>query len=190
MRVQILSLTENLTILSGAQSGRNVFAKLIAVAAASQSSDPEPVFLDFEGVTVATASFLRESVLAFRDYARSTIPTLYPVVANASASVLEELEFFLRHRKDAVWVCRLDTHEVISEPRLLGELDEAHRATFDMVVKLGMGSAPVLAAQSGSSAPVSPTAWNNRLALLAARGLLIEQRSGKTKNFVPVLEVA
>ena len=46
----------------------------------------------------------------------------------------------------------------------------------------------VLAAQSQES--LAPTAWNNRLSSLAARGLLIERRSGKTKTFAPVLEVA
>lgn len=187
MRLQIHALTENLAILSGAQSGRNLFSKLVA-AAAPQDGEPAPVFLDFAGVTVATASFLRESVIAFRDYTRSTLPALFPVVANASASVTEELDFFLRHRKDAIWSCRLDKHGVLSEPRLLGELDEAHRTTFEMVIKLGSASAPTLAAQSTEGAAVSPTAWNNRLAFLAARGLLMERRGGKTKTFSPVLE--
>lgn len=187
MRLQILSLTGNAAILSGAQSGRNLFSNLVA-AAAPQAGEPTPVFLDFDGVNVATASFLRESVVAFRDYTRSTLPALFPVIANASASVAEEIDFFLRHRKDAIWACQLDKRGLASDPRLLGELDEAHRATFEMVVKLGSASAPALAAQEAEGTPVSPTAWNNRLAFLASRGLLIERRGGKTKTFVPVLE--
>lgn len=74
----------------------------------------------------------------------------------------------------------------VRDPKILGELDEVHRSTFDLVARLG--TAPSLAAQSQES--LAPTAWNNRLSNLAARGLLIERRSGKTKTFAPVLEVA
>ncbi|WP_245448124.1 hypothetical protein [Bradyrhizobium nitroreducens] len=173
-------------VLSGAQAGRQLLGKL--VAAARPSAEPEPVYLDFDAVTVATASFLREGVIAFRDHVRATLPELYPVIANASPSVSEELEFFLRHRKDAMWICRLSPADEVRDPKILGELDEAHRSTFDLVVRLGTASAPSLAAQSQES--LAPTAWNNRLSSLAARGLLIERRSGKTKTFAPVLEIA
>jgi hypothetical protein len=179
-------LADGEAILTGAQAGRRLFGRLIATVAAP--TEPEPGYLDFEGVTVATASFLRESVIAFRDYARSTLPNLYPVIANASASVTEELEFFLKHRKDAVWGCRLSP---VGEPReayLLGELDDAHRDTFDLVARMGLATAPGLAAQSQTG--LAPTAWNNRLSFLAGRGLLVERRAGKTKTFTPVLEIA
>lgn len=186
MKLTILSLAGGNPVLSGVQTGRELFGKL--VAAAGPSVEPEPVYLDFDGVTVATASFLREGVIAFRDHARATFPALYPVVANAAPVVTEELEFFLRHRKDALWACRLTPAGEPRDPKVLGELDDAHRATFDLVTRLGTASAPILAAQSQES--LAPTAWNNRLANLAARGLLIERRSGKTKTFAPVLEVA
>ena len=137
---------------------------------------------------VATASFLREGVIAFRDHARSTLPALYPVIANASPAGTEELEFFLRHRRDALWTCRLTPSGEPRDPRILGELDEAHQSTFDLVARLKSASAPGLAAQSKER--LAPTAWNNRLSSLAARGLLIERRSGKTKTFAPVLEIA
>ncbi|RVU18503.1 hypothetical protein EOE48_10640 [Methylobacterium oryzihabitans] len=171
-------------MLSGVQAGRQLLGKL--VAAARPSADPEPAYLDFDGVEVATASFLREGVIAFRDYARTTLPALYPVIANASPAVTEELEFFLRHRKDAMWACRLARAGEPRDPKILGELDEAHRSTFELVARLGTASAPSLAAQSEER--LAPTAWNNRLSSLAARGLLMERRSGKTKTFAPVLE--
>lgn len=38
----------------------------LLVAVGAEPERPEPVFLNFAGVEVATASFLRESVLAFR----------------------------------------------------------------------------------------------------------------------------
>jgi hypothetical protein len=187
VRFSIKSLAEKKTTLSGAELGRRLFAKF--VAAALVPAEPELVFLDFSGVNVATASFLRESVVAFRDYARSTLPNLYPVIANAQDAVIEELVFFLRSRADAFWACDLDVSGQPINPRLLGELDEVQRATFDRVLQLGWASAPALAARSSGKEGIGPTAWNNRLSNLASRGLLIERRAGKTKTFVPVLEM-
>ena len=182
--LSISTLAGGQQVLSGVQAGRQLLSKL--VAAARPPAAPEPAYIDFEGVSVATASFLREGVIAFRDHARATLPGLYPVIANASPAVVEELEFFLRHRKDALWACRLTPEGVMCDPQILGELDEAHRSTFELVARLGTASAPSLAAQSKED--IAPTAWNNRLSNLAARGLLIERRSGKTKTFSPVLE--
>jgi hypothetical protein len=184
MRLSILDLAGGQQVLSGVQAGRQLLGKL--VAAARPPAEPEPAYLDFAGVSVATSSFLREGVIAFRDHARATLPGLYPVIANASPAVVEELDFFLRHRKDALWICRLTPAGEPRDPKILGELDEAHRLTFELVTRLGTASAPSLAAQSQES--LAPTAWNNRLSNLAARGLLIERRSGKTKTFAPVLE--
>ncbi len=172
-------------MLCGVQAGRQLLGKL--VSAARPPAEPEPAFLDFEGVNVATASFLRESVIAFRDHARATLLGLYPVIANAAPAIIEELDFFLRHRKDAVWACSLTSEGKARDLMIVGELDEAHRATLDLVKRLRTASAPSLAAQSQES--IAPTAWNNRLSNLAARGLLIERRSGKTKTFAPVLEI-
>jgi hypothetical protein len=186
VRLKIKLLAGGERILTGAEPGRRLFGQLVANAPGP--SEPEPGFLDFSGIQVATASFLRESVIAFRDYARSTLPNLYPVVANAGEAVAEELTFFLRHRGDAVWACDLNDDSVIRNPRLLGELDDVQRETFDRVLELGATSAPALAAAGGAQSGVGPTAWNNRLSNLAARGLLIERRGGKTKTFAPVLE--
>jgi hypothetical protein len=186
VKLSIIDFADGERVLSGVQAGRQLLGKL--VAAARPPDNPEPAYLDFEGVEVATASFLREGVIAFRDHARSTLPALYPVIANASPAVIEELEFFLRHRRDALWACQLTPSGEPREPKIVGELDEAHQSTFDLVARLKSASAPGLAAQSKEG--LAPTAWNNRLSSLAARGLLIERRSGKTKTFAPVLEIA
>jgi hypothetical protein len=188
MLFRIRTLAENKGILTGAESGRRLFAKLVAATRAS--AEPEPAFLDFAGITVATSSFLRESVLAFRDYARSTLLTVYPVIANANEPVAEELAFYLRHRADAIWACDLDPKGAPMNARLLGELDEVQHATLDRVIRLGLTSAPALAAKGAGASDVGPTAWNNRLSNLASRGLLIERRGGKTKTFAPVLGIA
>lgn len=184
MILSLYDLSERQAILSGVHAGRKLFARLVA-AAAGPATD-EIAYMDFSNISVATGSFLRESVMAFRDYARSTLPHLYPVVANTSEAVAEELDFLLRHRKDALWVCRRDLDGKVSEAAVIGELDIGHRAAFDLVASLRGASAPDLAARGDTS--IGPTAWNNRLASLAARGLLIERRMGKSKLFSPVLE--
>ena len=188
MLFSIKMLADNQAILTGAQTGRRLFGKLVANAAAQ--SEPDPAFLDFSEIDVATSSFLRESVVAFRDYARSILSNLYPVIANAAEPVAEELAFFLCHRGDALRACELDPAGAPINPRLLGELDEVQRATFDRVTQLGSASAPALAAQTGrgprSVQPPGAIAFRTWL----RAGLLIERRGGKTKTFTPVLETA
>lgn len=175
------------TVLSGAIPGRTLLSKLIA--ATRSSDDPTPAFLDFADVEVATASFLREAVIGFRDYARQSLPNVYPAVANPLPAVAEELEFFVRARGDVLWSCELDPQDRVIGARLIGELDPAQRSTFDAVIALGAITAPELAARFESQ-KIGATAWNNRLSGLAAKGLLVERKQGKTKSFSPLLEIA
>ena len=147
MYLPIKTLADNGTILTGALAGRLLFGKLVGHAPGP--NEPEPAFLDLTSRLRLPPSCAR-SVIAFRDYARSTLPNLYPVVANTAESVSEEeLTFFLRHRSDAMWACDLNERGLPFNARLIGELDEVQRATFDRVLDLGTASAPTLAAQSG-----------------------------------------
>lgn len=187
MRYRLLDLTDNQTVLSGAISGRKLLSAL--VSAVSSTAEPMTVFLDFDGIEVATASFLRESVIGFRDYARRSLPNVYPVVANLSPAVAEELEFFVRARGDVLLACGLGLDGEVTASRLIGELDPVQRATFDAVRKGGAVSAPELA-QRYADARIGSTAWNNRLSALASKGLLVERRHGKAKSFSFVLEVS
>ena len=186
MRHSLLDLMDGQTILTGATAGRRMLSVLIANTPPTDA--PTPVFLDFEGVEVATASFLRESVIAFRDYARQSLPNIYPAVANLTPVVAEELDFFIRSRGDVLWSCNLDADGKAVAARLIGDLDPAQRATFNTVQELGATSAPELAARFADE-QIGPTAWNNRLSALATKGVLVEQRHGKSKSFSPLLEV-
>lgn len=174
------------SVLSGGMTGRKLLSALMS---ATPPDAPTPAFLDFRGVEVATSSFLREAVIGFRDYTRLTLTDVYPVAANLAPAVLEELEFFLRARNDVFWVCDVDAHERASSARLLGDLDPAQRVTFDAVRQLGVVTAPELAARF-SDQSIGPTAWNNRLSGLAAKGVLVERKVGKTKSFSSLLEIA
>lgn len=186
MRHCLLDLMDGSRILSGAVAGRRLLSALIADT--PSTIDPTPSFLDFGGVEVATASFLRESVIAFRDYARQSLPNIYPAVANLNASVAEELDFFARSRGDVLWSCKLDLQDNVTAARLIGDLDPALRITFDAVLDSGATSAPELATRFEDER-IGPTAWNNRLSALASKGLLVERRQGKSKSFSPLLEI-
>src|SRR5580658_11166065 len=109
-------------VLSGALRGQELFAKLLREVAAEPLS-PQPLFLDFTGIDSATASFLRESVLAFRDMVRGRRSTIYPVIANASEAVEEDLRELVRSRGGVLLTCHLREDGTILEPKLIGELD-------------------------------------------------------------------
>ena len=186
MRFSMLRITGGNPVLSGAEEGRKLLAALIAQV--QPTAEPTTAFLDFFQVAVVTASFLRESVLKFRDYARSAT-NVYPVIANVSATVLEELEYFLKSCGEAIWVCELDDQDRPLNARIIGALDQTEKDTFEMVSRLGRATAPELAA-AAPNAGIKSTAWNNRLASLADKGLLFQGRVGKTKFFTPVLEMS
>ena len=170
-------------VLAGAVSGRAMLGQLL-VAVGAEPERPEPVFLDFAGVEVATASFLRESVLAFRDAVRGGHSNFYPVIANANEAVREELALLLRVRGDALMACALAEGGAVSAAAPLGDLDPKQRFTFDLVRERGETDAGTLMRDFGESEGVTrTTAWNNRLAALAALGLVVEESQGRAKRY-------
>lgn len=186
LRFSVFDLAERQTVLTGSAAGRKLLAAMIGATPAVEA--PEVLYLDFKGIHVATSSFLRESVIGFRDFARGARQNIYPVIANAVPAVIEELEFFVKTRSDVLWRCDLDDAGAPISPSLIGDLEPAQRATFDKVSELGTVTAPSLAAIDEGK--IGATAWNNRLAALAGKGLIVERRVGKTKSFSTLLEIA
>ena len=184
IRYPMLKIASSRATLAGTAMGRQMLAKLVA----ESRPVPEPTiaYLDFSGIDIATGSFLREAVLGFRDFSRSAIGTLYPVLANANATIEEELSVYLRDRNDAIWACALGDKGP-RKPHVLGELDAAQMTTLQLLVAHGPVSAPELAKLRESDG-IGTTAWNNRLATLAAKGIAMELKTGRTKMFVPVME--
>ena len=174
-------------VLAGALHGRKILAKLVELTGEEPAS-PEPVFLDFEGVSVATASFLRETVLAFRDAVRRRRSNFYPVVANASDLVGDELRILVEQHGDALMLCSLDRRGEPKEPRLIGDLDPKQRITFNLVCERGETDAAELMREHGKSEKreVGQTAWNNRLAALAGLGLIVEMSQCRAKRYRPL----
>ena len=174
-------------VLAKALSGRTMLHRLLAMTEV-EPVKPEPVFLDFADVDVATSSFLRECVVGYRDAVRHRRSNLYAVVSNPNDAVEEELNDLLRERGEAMLVCNLTAKGHVRELRLLGELDPKHRQTFDFVEQSGGTDAASLIREHGAAEGVTRTAWNNRLATLAALGLVIEESQGRAKRYLPVLK--
>lgn len=173
-------------ILAGSLVGQRVFGSLIQQVTAP--TVPEVCFLDFSDVKVATLSFLRDGVIAFRNHARTQWPNLYPVVSNLSPAIEEELSAFMQMRNDAMVMCKLSSNDTPSTPVVLGMVDGKQLTALEAVLALREAEAPQLAQQFKVAEPITTTAWNNRLAALVAKGLLIEVSSGRSKRYRPVLE--
>ena len=106
------------------------------------------------------------------------------MVANASASIIEELGLCLEPRSDAMIAVTLSASGEISNPSIVGLLDGKQRETMFIVINQREVDAPTLALNSKDSA----TSWNNRLAALVLKGLIVEQSLGRSKRYFPVVE--
>jgi len=177
--INIRKLGEAAT-LAGADKGRGLFAKLILTVGA-EPLFPSPLFLDFSGVEVATASYLRESVFEFRRAIRSRKSNYYPVIADANASVLEEVAVVAGAIGETVMTCCLSENGECSDTKLVGELDPKQLLTYKLVERLGETDAAELKRDRDDE--IGQTAWNNRLTSLANMGLIMEISQGRTKRY-------
>jgi hypothetical protein len=178
----------NGAVLAGALNGRAVLGRLLGLAAA-EPGEPEPAFLDFGEVEVATASYLRESVLAFRDAIRGRDSHYYPVIANPNESVRDELLELARARGDVLMTCALADDGTVSRAALVGDLEEKQLLTFRLVQERGETDAGELMRDYGTREKVRhATAWNNRLSALVSLGLVVEMRRGRLKRYRPLLQ--
>ncbi|HEY6644517.1 hypothetical protein [Povalibacter sp.] len=171
-------------LLAGKAEGKAVFAHLVQLT--KNPPQPDVCFLDFSGIDIATTSFLRESIVAYRTYVRREYPNVYPIAANLSSRARDDLELILELRSDAYVVCVLSPDGEPSDVELLGQLDGKQLIALDAVLEAGEADAPTLAERNDEG--VGATAWNNRLVALADKGILIATNAGRTKLYRPVLE--
>lgn len=183
MRFRLIDIADN-EILAGALTGRRILG-LLMEQVDGELETPEPVYLDFQGIEIATASFLRECILECRNLVRRRWTNYYPVVANANDSVMEELSVLLGQR-DVLMLCTLDEEGNPGSPRVLGDLEPKQRIAFDLVRQFGEADAGELMRCSKNSEDVGQTAWNNRLASLSRLGLLVELSHGRAKRYRPL----
>lgn len=189
VEVSMFEIGGGLEVLSGQPRGQVILGKLIAAVAPQESFTP--VFLNFKGVNVATGSFLRSAILAFRDHCVRAKLNLYPVLANVSDDIIGDLKLMLEPRGDAFMVCELDGGSTVSSVRLVGSLDDTQRQTLEAVRRKGEADAITLKTvhdEEKGTEGIGVTGWNNRLASLAEKGLVVEIKRGRTKLYRPILE--
>jgi hypothetical protein len=185
MRISLCEVAKT-DVLAGSANGAAVLSQLVAKV--NRLTGPTVVALDFDGISVATGSFLRESVLGFRDYCRRSQQNLYPVLANLSQEVAEELFYLLQTKREAVIACTMKPNGRMLNAKVLGTLEEKQRLTLDAVLTLEEADAGMLAERFGASEKIGATGWNNRLASLVAEGILMEVRNGRAKRYRPIVE--
>lgn len=172
-------------VLAGSAEGRAFLAKMLQMTG-RDPAEPEAVLLDFTDIEVATSSYLREAVVHLRDMLRSRRSNFYPVVANGGDAVMEELTMLLNDHGDAMLACVMDKKGKLQNVEPIGRLERVQQRTFDLVVDKGEIGA-VEAQALFPAETVTVTAWNNRLAALAGRGLVVELSRGRLKRYRPVL---
>lgn len=173
-------------VLSGAADGKAGFL-VIFEKARSEPPEPSPLLLDFARVEVATASYLREAIFALKNYLRTSGSKFYPVIANANATVREELAVIADARKDPILAVETSISGEISNQVIIGTLDPKQATTFARVTELRRTTAGELKEKFGSEEGVTaPTVWNNRLAALASQGLILEYTQGRAKFYMPL----
>lgn len=175
-------------VLAGRLSGKRAF--LAALEKLPEMAEPTLVLLDFAGVDLATSSFLSEVVLPLRDHLRLRGQPGYVVAANLKDEVCEEIEEMLRRSGDALLTCTTTAAGQIGDVQLCGTLDDKLHETLSLVSRKGETTAARLHEEYRAADPVGATAWNNRLASLAAKRLVVEILRGRTKKYRPVLGVA
>jgi hypothetical protein len=186
MQIKMYEVGGKQDVLSGEAKGVLCFTKL--VRSVQKVPEPTPLFIDFVDVKAATASFLRESVLKFRNYCLQSQLNLFPVVANANQEILDDLGLALKVSGEAILICALNARGLVSNPQVFGELEEKQRLTFEAVKKQSEVDANTLARTHEGIENIQVTGWNNRLASLAAKGLLMEIKRGRSKAYRTVLE--
>ena len=180
----------NSDILAGVANGKAVFASCVSMTG-EEPDEPNALFLDFGDIEVATASALRESVIALKAYKRSICSKQYPVLANINDSIEDDVRVLMDARNDAIITCNFESGGAVSNIRLIGNLDPKQAMTFNLVSQLNGADASSLMERFGKEEKTtSTTAWNNRLAGLVQRGLLREFTYGRSKFYRPLLEEA
>jgi hypothetical protein len=186
MHIRMKKIVGGKKALGGAVEGRRDLAKLLE-AAGPEPAAPEPLFVDFDGIELATASYQRETIVALQGVIRARRSNHYLVVANANPAVREDLEVLARADGLAFLACMLDGADKVSKAGLIGTLDPKAEATFDLVCERGETDARELMQANAGRDDVGHTAWNNRLAGLVQLGLIAEYAVGKVKRYRPVL---
>lgn len=171
-------------ILAGAGNGQEFLSILIGRLPNDRQSIL--VALDLRRVDIVTASFFRTAFRALRDYVRSmSVGSL--VFMNANNTTREEIELYADSTNDVFILAAFDKQGEIETPRLAGRIDDKQARALQALLDYGEAHAAELCTNMPEVPPVSPSAWNNRLTALAAKGIVIERSEGRLKKYRPIL---
>lgn len=184
--IKAIDISNREDILAGSPGGRTFLASLIAKV--ERRNETQILFLDFRGIQVATGSFLREAVLGFRNYCLNNNLKVIPVVTNLNETITDELELLLNLKGDVLLTCDLSSENKISNSKILGNLEEKQKVTLKTVLSESEVNAVELEKKYREQEDISATGWNNRLASLVSKGILLEIKRGRQKFYRPVLE--
>jgi hypothetical protein len=176
--VDLAPLTKDFVTCTGVAKARKLLARLIIWSADNNPKDT--VVLDFRGVEVASASFLREAVLAFRDYVRVYQPDAFPVVGNLSDAIREEFDVLLRQRGEAMLGCVIDATGAVIKVEVLGELEPGLDTTLAEVRQHGQLT---LGDLRKTNEDVKASTWSNRLASLVRQGFVIPDQDANRRVY-------
>jgi len=170
-------------ILAGAGNGKEFLSTLIGKLPNERRNIL--VALDLRRVDIVTASFFRTAFRALRDYARSMgIGSL--VFMNSNITTKEEIELYADSTNDVFILATLDKQGEIETPRLAGRIDDKQTRALQALMEYGEAHAAELCLKMPEVPPVSPSAWNNRLTALAAKGIVVERTEGRLKKYRPI----
>lgn len=187
MWIDMLSLSRTPN-LGGAIPGRKMLGRLLEEVI-EHPAEPQPLFLGFGGIQLATASYLRESVFQFKSILRKRRSTLYPVIANAHPFIVDEIREIANSLNDVFVVCTNPGDGSVANVEIVGQLDPKQKMTLDAVIELRVADASTLMKKFGTQEQTTrTTAWNNRLAALSSRGVLREFQSGRSKSYQPLFD--
>jgi hypothetical protein len=195
-----------LAVASGAITGK-LHADRVAVLFGELDDDElgSRVVFDFEGIEMATASYLKASVLwamtCGRMHAGIIDPeelrqldathfrplSIFPLVAGANTEVETELQEIFGGRGLACVVANEWTPKSVLSGRVVGKLEPTGAKTLKAIKGLPEFTAYDLQDRFPKEG-VNATAWNNRLVELYRLRLLRRRKQGKFWKYQPVAD--
>lgn len=171
--------------LTGATKAQNDLPKVIEEL--TKANIGETIILDFKGVEHVSASFWNGIIPTVYAFAADEEREIFPIVCNVREDSLEELEIALKNRGMAILVAKKEA-DCLSELKLIGVIDDAHKETFDLINSYGeVGAGDLVSAKKKES--VGLTGWSNRLSTLYHMRLIRRSKQGRSFRYKPVIEV-
>ena len=174
------------SVLAGSPQGRDAMLRLKVLVERPQAR-PTAWLWDCQGVDACSHSFGRECFVTLQAFLRAQRSTLWPVIANASVDLSDDFRVIWKEAGTGIVTCRCDAAGRTSDVGLLGAVEPHLEATFGLVLARGATDARELKEAHEADMGIGQTAWNNRLAALAAMGALVEEPAGRVKRYRPIV---